>query len=97
MKTFEFTVGNGKCFCIGYNTSAKGIPIILVHGMLLNSYFWWTDKISKIATDNPVYVISLAGYCPSEFPERDNVNILINKRLTLLIRPVTALPRDRLL
>lgn len=69
MKTFEFTIDSCKYFCIGYNSGAKGTPIILVHGMLLNPYFWWKDQISKIAPHNPIYSISLAGHFPSEFPK----------------------------
>lgn len=72
---FEDSKGN-QYFCLGYHTERKGIPIILIHGLLLNPYFWWVDHIDKISehTDSPIYSISLLGHYPSVINVREKID-----------------------
>jgi len=74
MKQIEFEVDGHHLFCLGYNTNAEGTPIILIHGLLSNPYFWWTDHVNWFEQFGPVYAISLPCHFPSVFPD-NNVKI----------------------
>ncbi len=69
MNTYEFSINGNEYFCIGYHEEVAGTPIILVHGLLMNPYFWWKDHITKMVKYGPVYCVSLAGHYPSKFRE----------------------------
>lgn len=68
MKQIDFEIDGHRLFCLGYNTDADGTPIILLHGLLSNPYFWWTEHVKWFEEYGPVYSISLPGHFPSVFP-----------------------------
>ncbi len=71
MKQIDFDIDGHHLFCLGYNTDADGTPIILIHGLLSNPYFWWTEHVKWFEKFGPVYSISLPGHFPSVFPNHD--------------------------
>ncbi len=74
---YEFDIDGHHYMALQYFPENTGIPIILVHGLLLNPYFWWRDHVHKIAqaTGSPIYAISLLGHAPSFFGDTDQRKI----------------------
>ncbi len=91
MKQIDFDIDGHHLFCLGYNTDADGTPIILIHGLLSNPYFWWTEHVKLFEKYGPVYAISLPGHFPSSFP-KNNLKIdekffakMISKQIRYLV------------
>jgi pimeloyl-ACP methyl ester carboxylesterase len=64
-KTEIVDLNGHKQYLISYNPEQQGVPIILIHGLLLNPHFWWEDQVKQWAKYGPVYSISLTGHYPS--------------------------------
>ncbi|MDO3723019.1 alpha/beta hydrolase [Marinobacter sp. chi1] len=50
--------------CLAFNEHSKGVPVVLIHGLISSVYFWHPPHLSVFG-DRPVYAIALPGHYPS--------------------------------